>query len=402
MQAAPRFEEWILGSLTSGIVAIDRAGGLVALNAGAQRILGCPGGDAAAAIGSDCREALRGQPAVARLLLDTLDGRAPLSRAELVLEGEPGRRPSTIGFTLAPVRDERGEVRGAAILFRDLTPFERSNEQDRLRERLAALGQMAAGMAHEIRNPLASIEVLAGLLKRRLGDRPEELELIGQLRGELRAVAETVTASLEFVRPISLAPRPVDAAELVEESLRLAAQRLKFEGEIERRYAPALPRLEADPELLRGVLTNLILNAMEAMSAQAEQGREAAAQRAEGERRRAPAKPARLSLCVQARAVAPAARSVRVGADGRAQTAPPSAAREIAIAVSDTGPGVPEELREKIFYPFFTTKERGSGVGLAMAQKVVSSHGGVLELESARGAGATFRVRLPVSGEGGA
>ena len=280
------------------------------------------------------------------------------------------------------MRDERGEVRGAAILFRDLTPFERSNEQDRLRERLAALGQMAAGMAHEIRNPLASIEVLAGLLKRRLGDRPEELELIGQLRGELRAVAETITASLEFVRPLSLARRPVDAAELVEESLRLAIQRVKFEGEIERRYAPGLPRLEADPELLRGVLTNLILNALEAMSSQARK--------------------ARLSLCVQARASAPAARSVRVGADGRAEAAPPGAAREIAIAVSDTGPGVPEELREKIFYPFFTTKERGSGVGLAMAQKVVSSHGGALELESARGAGATFRVRLPVSGEGGA
>jgi signal transduction histidine kinase len=93
---------------------------------------------------------------------------------------------------------------------------------------------------------------------------------------------------------------------------------------------------------------------------------------------------------------------VRVGADGRAAAAPPGAVREVAIAVSDTGPGVAEELREKIFYPFFTTKERGSGVGLAMAQKVVSSHGGVLELESARGAGATFRVRLPVSGEGGA
>jgi PAS domain S-box-containing protein len=383
MQAEPhRFEEWILGSLTSGIVAIDEDGRLVTLNAGAQRILGCPQADLDAAIGQDCREILHGQPAVARLLLDTLDGRAPLSRAELLLEGDGGRLPSTIGFTLAPVRDADGRVRGAAILFRDLTPFERSHEQDRLRERLAALGQMAAGMAHEIRNPLASMEVLAGLLKRRLRDRPEDLELVAQLRGELRTVAESISASLEFVRPVALSRRPVDVRELVEESLRIAGQRVKFEGEIERRYAPDLPGLCVDEGLLRGVLTNLILNAFEAMS---------------GQRR-----PARLSLCVQASLTTPAARSVRVGADGRAAAPPPDAAREVAIAVSDTGPGVPDELRERIFYPFFSTKERGSGVGLAMAQKVVSSHGGVLELESAGGAGATFRVRLPVSGEGGA
>ena len=383
MQAtAHRFEEWILGSLTSGIVAIDQDGCLVTLNAGAQRILGCPRGEPDAAIGRDCREVLRTQPAVAHLLLDTLDGRAPLSRAELVLDGDAGRLPSTIGFTLAPVRDGAGRVCGAAILFRDLTPFERGDEQERLRERLAALGQMAAGMAHEIRNPLASMEVLAGLLKRRLEDRPEELALLTQLMSEMRAVAESISASLEFVRPVSLARRPVDARELVEESLRIATQRVKFEGEVERRYAPELPELHVDPELLRGVVTNLILNALEAMSAQQ--------------------RPPRLLLSVQTRLSDPPARSVRVGADGRAAASQVGAVREIAIAVSDTGPGVPEELREKIFYPFFTTKERGSGVGLALAQKFVASHGGVLELESVRGVGATFRVRLPVSGGAGA
>jgi nitrogen-specific signal transduction histidine kinase len=377
---ARRFEEWILGSLTSGIVAIDRTGCLVTLNTGAQRILGCPRGSADAAIGRDCRDVLKSQPAVARLLLDTLDGRASLSRAELVLDGNDGRLPSTIGFTLAPVRDGAGDVRGAAILFRDLTPFERSDEQERLRERLAALGQMAAGMAHEIRNPLASMEVLAGLLKRRLEDRPEELALLTQLRSELRAVADSISASLEFVRPVSVARRPVDVRELVEESLRVATKRVAFEGEIERRYAPDVPELHADPDLLRGVVTNLILNALESMRGQE--------------------RPGRLLLCVTARLADPPARSVRVGADGRASESTTGAVREIAIAVSDTGPGVPDALREKIFYPFFTTKERGSGVGLALAQKFVASHGGVLELESAHGVGTTFRVRLPVREEG--
>ncbi len=371
--AAQRFEEWILGSLTSGIVAIDGDGRLVTFNAGAQRILGCSPGESARALG----EVLRAQPTIARLLLDTLDGRSPLSRAELVLDGDAGELASTIGFTLAPVRDGDGSVRGAAMLFRDLTPFEHGDEQERLRERLAALGQMAAGMAHEIRNPLASMEVLAGLLKRRLDGRPEELALLVQLMSELRAVADSVTASLEFVRPVSLVRCAVDPREIVEESLRTASKRVPFAGVIERRYAPDLPELHADPELLRGVVTNLIVNAFEAMSGQA--------------------LPARLELCVHSRVSAPAARPVRVGADGRAAAPEPCPLREVVISVADAGPGVGEELREKIFYPFFTTKERGSGVGLALAQKVVASHGGVLELESVRGAGATFRVRLPVT-----
>ena len=379
MQAtAHRFEEWILGSLTSGIVAIDSDGRLVTLNTGAQRILGCSNAESPAALGRDCREVLRAQPSVARLLLDTLDGRSPLSRAELVLDADGGRLASTIGFTLAPVRDGDGCVRGAAILFRDLTPFERGDEQERLRERLAALGQMAAGMAHEIRNPLASMEVLAGLLKRRLGGRPEELALLTQLMSELRAVAESVSASLEFVRPVSPARCPVDVRELVEESLRTATKRVPFAGAIERRYASDLPELQADPDLLRSVVTNLIVNAFEAMNGQRQ--------------------PARLELGIHTRVSEPPARSVRVGPDGRTAAPELRPLRELVISVSDAGPGIAEELREKIFYPFFTTKERGSGVGLALAQKIVASHGGVLELESVCGAGATFRVRLPVPG----
>jgi nitrogen-specific signal transduction histidine kinase len=380
VQLAHPFEDWILSSLTSGIVAIDAEGRLVAFNRGAQRILGCAGEPGTEPLGRDCREVLRGQPTVARLLLESLDGRAPLSRAELVLDGAAGRLAGTIGFTLAPVRDGDGRVRGAAMLFRDLTPFERSDEQERLRERLAALGQMAAGMAHEIRNPLASMEVLAGLLKRRLEDRPEELSLLTQLMGELRAVADSLSASLEFVRPVSLSRRPVDARELVEDALSTAHKRVSFAGVVERRYAPELPPLHADAELLRGVVTNLIVNAFEAMSGGA--------------------RPPRLLLCLHARDAEPAARAVRVGADGRAAEPQSGAQRELVIAIGDTGPGVPEELREKIFYPFFTTKERGSGVGLAMAQKIVASHGGVLELESTRGGGATFRLRVPCSGNG--
>jgi nitrogen-specific signal transduction histidine kinase len=363
------FEAWILGSMTSGIVGIDTEAAVVTFNEGAQRILGCPGGDLGAAIGRDCREVLAAEPGVARLLIETLERKSPLSRAELALEGGRDRLGSTIGFTLSPVRDGQGRLRGAAMIFRDLTPIERSDEQERLRERLAALGQMAAGLAHEIRNPLAGIEVLAGLLKRRLADRPEDQALVAELTGELRALADTVTASLDFVRPVALERGAVDAARLLEEALATARMRVPFAGTVVRDGDASLPLLSADENQLRTVLTNLIVNALESMATRA--GR---------------AEP-RLELGLRVRQAESAAGDAGLPA------------RDLVITITDNGPGVSAELREKVFYPFFTTKQSGSGVGLATAQKIVASHGGSLELESGRGEGCTFRIRLPLESD---
>jgi signal transduction histidine kinase len=270
-----------------------------------------------------------------------------------------GRPARTIGFTLLCVRDPSGAARGAAMVFRDLTPFERMDEQDRLRDRLAALGQMAAGLAHAIRNPLATMEVLAGLLKRQLGDRPEERFLVEDLMGELRGLAGTVTASLEFVRPVSISRAPCDPKVVLEESLGLARARVAFSGAIERDYADPLPRLAADADELRAALTDLLVNALEAMD--------------ESESRDGH----RLGL--------------QLHVEGAGDET-----RELEIRISDTGPGVPEELRERIFYPFFTTKGQGSGVGLANAQKVILSHGGSIAVESGSGPGSIFCVRLPI------
>jgi nitrogen-specific signal transduction histidine kinase len=375
------FGSWILGSMSSGVVAIDTDRTVVMMNDGAQRILGCPQGDVASAVGADCSEVLAAQPAVAQLLIEALDARSPLSRAELVLEAVGEGGGSTIGFTLSPVRDERFRVCGAAMIFRDLTPFERMDEQVRLRERLTALGQMAADLAHEIRNPLAGMEVIAGLLKRRLSDRPEEQALVEEIIGELRSVADTVTASLEFVRPIALERGPLDPVALVESAIATARSRVRFEGAIERVFDSDLPEITADPEQLRSVVTNLIVNAFESMAGD-----------------RAGRKP-HLTVSLRCVVMDRNLRSVRVNSDGHTATSHEISERELVIGIADTGTGVPAELREKVFYPFFTTKQQGSGVGLAAAQKIVASHGGVIEIEGAEGEGATFRVRLPV-GEG--
>jgi signal transduction histidine kinase len=203
------------------------------------------------------------------------------------------------------------------------------------------------------------MEVLAGLLKRQLGEHPEELSLVEELMAELRALAGMVTASLEFVRPVSISRVPCDPQALLEASLELARARVPFSSPIRRKYAAALPRIVADSDELRTALADLLVNALEAML---ENGSEAGHH---------------LGLQLDA-----------AGAGDER--------RELEIRISDSGPGIPEELRERIFYPFFTTKERGSGVGLSNAQKVILSHGGSIEVEGGAGAGSTFCVRLPV------
>jgi signal transduction histidine kinase len=368
--AGAGFDSLILGSLASGVVAIDVAGRVVSLNAGAQRILACPEGDRAAAIGRDCRDVLAPQPVVARLLLETIERKSPLSRAELQLSGTG----STIGFTLCPVTSPDGTPCGAAMLFRDLTPIEHADEQERLRERLAALGQMAADLAHELRNPLAGIEVASGLLKRRLADRPAERELVEEITGEARALADTVSASLEFVRPERPLTCPVDPVLVLEEALARALARVPFSGAVEREWQDAFPELRADPEQLRTLLVNLLVNALEAM-------REGGGSRL------------RIAVSAQRARVG----SLRVDRDGKASGALPDE-WEIVFSVCDDGPGIATELREKVFYPFFTTRKDGSGVGLATAQKIAASHGGCLELGTGLDGGCAFHLRLPAHG----
>jgi nitrogen-specific signal transduction histidine kinase len=397
--ADPAFAFRLLDALGCALIAIDDVGVVAAVNADAHRILGCRVVRPEDALGRDCREVLAGQPTVARLLLDALDGRERPDRAELVLDGPAGVPDATrviIGFSLRSVRSLCGAVCGSVLFFRDLTPFERIDEQDRLHDRLAALGEMAAGLAHEIRNPLAGMEVMAGLLRRRLVGRAEDLSLLEQLTGELHAVARVVADSLNFVRPVAPVREFLDVVDIVEASLARACSRVAFHGRIERCYDPDLPALAADRDQLLTLVTDLVVNAFEAMVDCGGVGAQ------------------ELRLGIRAQTREPAVRSLRVdGRPGAASVegvlccttvAPESAhpgpgpAREIVISVGDSGPGVEEFARDRIFYPFFTTKSHGSGVGLATAQKIAASHGGSLELESSLSSGALFRVRLPVEG----
>jgi signal transduction histidine kinase len=344
------FPDWLLGSLRTGLLAADASGRLVRLSPEAARVLEL--GEAAAQLGRPAAEVLAAHPALVALLGEALRGHELPPRAELELTLRGGRERRPIGFTLVPVRDGADVLRGAALLFRDLTPFERQDEQARLRDRLAALGQMAAGLAHEIRNPLASIQVLLELLKRSLGKR-EDVELVGEILVELDSLTRIVNGSLEFVRPRAAMRAPVALAPLVHEAVRRARARVPFDGRVEIAVEPGLTPT-VDALQLESVLVNLIANAFEAMRGEAR----------------------------------PGGHALEVAAE--------SAEGELRLRVADSGPGVPPENRERIFYPFFTTRERGTGVGLAEVHKAVVSHGGSVEVRERTGGGALFVIRLPL------
>lgn len=366
---ADAYSDWLVDSIRSGLIAIDDASRVVLINAEAKRILALEalphraeeGATSSGDRDRDLASVLGGQTELANQLRGALDGEERPGRVELTLDATGDSTPrTTIGYTLATIRDAGGAIRGAVIQFRDLTPFERRAAQDRLRERLAALGEMAAGLAHEIRNPLAAMEITAALLKRRLGDDQDAGQMLHDLRGEIGTIAAAVDASLEFVRPVALRREAVDAVVLFEACAKRARERTAYAGALEWDLPErSVPPLLLDEEGMRAVLVNLILNAFEALS-----DREAEGQRVV----------LRAALCA-----------------GRS-----GAGEELTLSVSDNGPGIPPDLRERIFYPFFTTKKEGSGVGLATAQKMVAEHGGRLELASGTACGACFRVVLPV------
>lgn len=235
--------------------------------------------------------------------------------------------------------------------------LEQVQAEARRSERLAALGQLSAGLAHEIRNPLGVIKGSAETLNGRLkSDDPLVRELTGFISTEVNRLNALVSRFLDFARPLQLQIRPENLPPILEQALKAVHDRWpEAPIEIEREYDSDLPRALVDAELCEQVFVNLILNAYEAMP--------------EG---------GKLKVSVS-----------RANPDGR---------RGLEIKISDSGPGVPLELQEQVFNPFFTTKKNGVGLGLSLVSKIVDDHQGWLRVENQPGGGACFRTFLPAEG----
>jgi PAS domain S-box-containing protein len=350
-----RFFRQMVFNLANGVLAITRSGRIAAMNDNAYRVLGLtPRPDD---LGRPFSEVLSECPEVARVLHSAFDSDDLPNRAEMRLR----KTGKVIGYTLSRIHDDEGQQVGATLFCKDLTRVEQIEERERLRDRLAALGEMAAAIAHEVKNPLASIEVMAGVLRRQLPDRPEALETLGDIIKEAKMANAIVVEVLEFVRPIQLQVERVALDEVIKESITAAeGKMIRGATSIQTCLDRDVPELLADPYQLRQLFTNLLMNAFEALNGQGH-------------------------IDIRAR-LAPADEE----APGPVEPLPP----QVVIEVRDSGPGISPDDLERVFSPFFTTKPQGSGLGLAIVRKVVDAHDGRIDATSAPGR-TTFRVTLP-------
>jgi len=276
-------------------------------------------------------------------------GQRPPPYREVVVH-RTGGQPVTLGLSTSELRDASNSPRGWLLVFRNLSPLKEMEARVRRSERLAAIGKLAADMAHEIRNPLASLSGSIELLGRVAPLSPENQELMGIILTEADRLNQILTDFLAYARPAPLVPAPLDLALVVEETLKML-QNVRPPGAALKLVAEVngpIP-IEADLNQVKQVLWNLLQNALEAM-------------------------PEGGTLTVRA---APTP-------DGGAT-----------LEVADSGEGIAPEDLGRIFDPFFTTKRQGLGLGLATVHRIVEAHGGRVEVDSAPGHGSSFTVHWP-------
>ncbi len=336
-------ERTLSASLESGLLLLDREGGVLAVNAVGEGLLGI----AQPAPGTPLAAALSGLPELFDLLDGAIRQGGSLQRQELTLKVGEGVR--TLGLTLHPLRRDDGAIRGYLILFADLTEVRRHAEEAHLSESLAQLGELAGGVAHELRNSLATLRGYLTLIERR-PDEGSIADFLGEIRTEADHLQRVLEDFLSFARPGTARLQELSLLPLLER----AAADPALEGFSVRVHGTEPGRrLRGDPQLLDRALRNLLHNA------------------------------------VQAEREAGGSRPVDIGV--RAQEQPDG----VEITVEDRGPGVRPDIRERLFHPFVTGRPGGVGLGLALAQRVVVLHGGRIRLEDREGGGTRAVLFFP-------
>jgi two-component system sensor histidine kinase PilS (NtrC family) len=355
------FHENVVNSMNSGLLITDMRGRMVSSNRAAERILLFTPGT---------RQGWRAQEIFSFLNIDEIVRKAEmltqeLNRAEGIFERHDGEK-ITLGISYSPLRDEKGTLHGLIFNFQDITAVRTMEVEIKRGEQLAAVGRLSAAIAHEIRNPLASISGSIQLLSSRLTLEASNQRLMDIVACEIDRLNAIITDFLAYARPRPLQYTDVDVHKLISGTLDLLDNGLTAGNmlTIHTEFAPTIPPIMVDPQGLRQVVWNLCLNAVEAMDHQG-------------------------TLTIRTKS-----QPIFTSPD-RLSREPLTAVQELIIEVTDTGPGMPPEVKEKILEPFYSTKNGGTGLGLATVERIIYNHQGKIEIESQLGHGTTVRIHLP-------
>ncbi len=356
-------------SIGSGLLTTDDGGRITSFNPEAERITGVVAADAT---GQRVDDVIAGTGAILDLAVGQKATGAVIDRERISYRNVRDEE-LFLGLAASSLRNEEGEQVGHVLIFQDVTGVVSMERELRQAERLAAVGEMAARMAHEIRNPLASISGSVQVLQGTSGHAdPEHDRLMGIVVREVDRLNHLISDFLRYSRPAPIKPERVRLADLVREVAEISeseeGQRLEVSLELDGRV-----EVMADPSQLKAVIWNLWINAKEAMNGQ---GRlSARVFRIPGDRSQDD-RPARRNERSAGPACGPTGEGVAV------------------LEIEDSGPGIEQDVLEMLFEPFFTTKRDGTGLGLATVRRIVEQHGGEIEAMKDRAQGACFRVSI--------
>lgn len=355
-RSQPRWEE-IFASMGDGVMIMDADRTLIGVNPAAERLTGI---SAETALGHRPEDVFLENRDVFQKLAPVFQNFQNTTLREITWWKKRAER-ATVDLSVASFVDEESNLAGWILVFRDMTPVKNLEEEVRKADRLAMMGTIAAGLAHEIKNPLGGIKGAAQFLARQELDVNAQ-ECLDIIVKEVDRVDRLLGELLTFTRPKKILFESLNLHELLDQIVLLQKPLSdQKKVKISREYDPSLPPILGEKDELHQVFLNFIKNALEAV----------------------PAKKGHLKI------------SSRFMMNFRIrESEDKKPAQMVMVEITDNGPGIPEENLEKIFTPFFTTKESGHGLGLAITQRIVNEHGGLIRVQSEKGKGTTFQIYL--------
>ena len=351
--------EQILANLDDGVIALDVEQKVIFFNEASEVLTDISSG---AAVGQALEQIFKREPWLIELVKTTYPPRQKRARGEGDFINRWGRK-TPVGITVSPLQDRYGRFVGTILLLRDIKRRKELEEDLKRADRLALMGTLAAGLAHEIRNPLGGIKGAAQFLRRSADGNSSLRDFTGIMIREVDRVNQLIEQLLDLSRPAQLTLGPVNIHEILEDVLLLESQAVgAAEIHMKKWFDPSLPPIRGDRAQLTQVFLNLVKNAFQAMAGGG-------------------------ALTV----------TTRLETDYHVREHGTAPNRFIWVDLADEGCGIREEDLAHIFSPFFTTKNNGTGLGLATCYRIIKEHGGTIRVESIEGRGSIFRVSLVVA-----